>query len=248
MPMNAINTRSAVLAAIVVIRHALDRRLGTSGAATRADTGVAESHHDREGERQPVCHHRLERRQYRDLQRRQHRRVRHRPGVVLVDTKLPGWGQPILDRIKTVTDKPITTIINTHTHDDHTGSNDFFGASVETIVHENTRTNMTRMDAFKGAKATVRAEENLQRQIVARQRQGSGRPPLLRCRPYQRRYVRGVPGASRHAHRRHVRVESAPLHRHVQRRQRRRPCRDARQSGLDDSRTSTPSSPAIHRC
>jgi cyclase len=75
-------------------------------------------------------------------------------GVVLVDTKLPGWGQSILDRIKTVTDKPITTIINTHTHDDHTGSNDFFGASVETIVHENTRTNMSRMDAFKGAKAT----------------------------------------------------------------------------------------------
>ena len=75
-------------------------------------------------------------------------------GVVLVDTKLPGWGQAILDRIKTVTDKPITTIINTHTHGDHTGSNDFFGASVETIVHENTRTNMTRMDAFKGANAT----------------------------------------------------------------------------------------------
>ena len=74
-------------------------------------------------------------------------------GVILVDTKLPGWGQPILERIKTVTDKPVTTIINTHTHDDHVGSNDFFGASVETIVHENTRTNMTRMDAFKGTKA-----------------------------------------------------------------------------------------------
>lgn len=74
-------------------------------------------------------------------------------GVVIVDTKLPGWGQAIFDRIKTVTDKPVTTIINTHTHGDHTGSNDFFGASVETIVHENTRTNMANMDAFKGAKA-----------------------------------------------------------------------------------------------
>src|SRR5688572_11580105 len=74
-------------------------------------------------------------------------------GVVLVDTKLPGWGQPILERIKTVTGKPVTTIINTHTHDDHVGSNDFFGASVETIVHENTRANMTRMDAFKGTNA-----------------------------------------------------------------------------------------------
>ena len=74
-------------------------------------------------------------------------------GVVLVDTKLPNWGQPLLERIKSVTDKPVTTIINTHTHDDHTGSNDFFGASAEAIVHENTRANMARMDAFKGAKA-----------------------------------------------------------------------------------------------
>ena len=74
-------------------------------------------------------------------------------GVVIVDTKLPGWGQVILDRIKTVTNKPITTIINTHTHGDHTGSNEFFGTTVETIVHENTKTNMERMDAFKGEKA-----------------------------------------------------------------------------------------------
>ena len=47
-------------------------------------------------------------------------------GVVLVDTKTPGNGQAILDKVKTVTQKPITTIINTHTHADHTGSNDFF--------------------------------------------------------------------------------------------------------------------------
>ena len=63
-------------------------------AATGADTGVAESHHNREGERQPVCHHRLERRQYGHLQRRQHRGFATDRGVVLVDTKLPGWGQP----------------------------------------------------------------------------------------------------------------------------------------------------------
>src|SRR5687767_9760112 len=33
-------------------------------------------------------------------------------GVVLVDTKLPNHGQQLLDRIRSVTDKPITTIIN----------------------------------------------------------------------------------------------------------------------------------------
>jgi cyclase len=58
-------------------------------------------------------------------------------GVTLVDTKLPGFGPSTVDRIKTVTDKPITRIINTHAHGDHTGNNQAFGASVETIIHEN---------------------------------------------------------------------------------------------------------------
>lgn len=75
-------------------------------------------------------------------------------GVVLVDTKLAGWGQVILDKVKTVTDKPITTIINTHTHGDHTGSNSMFPATVDIVAHENTKANMEKMDAFKGDKAS----------------------------------------------------------------------------------------------
>ena len=71
-------------------------------------------------------------------------------GVTLVDDKLAGWGQAVLDKVKSVTDKPITRIINTHTHGDHTGNNGFFGASVEIVAQENTKTNMEKMDAFKG--------------------------------------------------------------------------------------------------
>ena len=74
-------------------------------------------------------------------------------GVVVVDTKLPGWGQAILDKIRTVTDKPVTMIINTHTHGDHTGSNEFFGATVDSVVQENTKANMSTMPAFSGDKA-----------------------------------------------------------------------------------------------
>jgi len=74
-------------------------------------------------------------------------------GVVLVDTKLPGWGPTILDRVKTVTNKPVTTIINTHSHNDHTGSNESFPASVDSVVHENTKVNMSKMDEFRGEKA-----------------------------------------------------------------------------------------------
>ena len=69
-------------------------------------------------------------------------------GVVLVDTKNPNNGQKILDKVKTVTDKPITHIINTHTHGDHVGSNAFFPAAVEIVTQENTAANMAKMKNF----------------------------------------------------------------------------------------------------
>jgi cyclase len=82
-------------------------------------------------------------------------------GVVLVDTMLPGAGRGILSQIKSVTDKPVTMIINTHTDYDHTGSNTEFPASVEFVAHEGTRANlardtcepMTNCAAFKGDNA-----------------------------------------------------------------------------------------------
>ena len=70
-------------------------------------------------------------------------------GVTVVDTKLAGWGQAMLDKIKTVTTKPVTTIINTHTHGDHTGNNNLFGTSVTVVAQDNTKANMEKMPAFK---------------------------------------------------------------------------------------------------
>lgn len=69
-------------------------------------------------------------------------------GVVLVDTKLANWGQAILDKVRTVSDKPITHIINTHTHGDHVGSNEFFAPSVEIVAQANTSVNMAKMKNF----------------------------------------------------------------------------------------------------
>src|SRR5687767_14122615 len=71
-------------------------------------------------------------------------------GVVVVDTKNPGWGQPILDRIKELSPKPVTTIINTHTHGDHVSGNVEFPATVDVVVQENTATNMKAMKAVTG--------------------------------------------------------------------------------------------------
>jgi cyclase len=72
-------------------------------------------------------------------------------GIVLVDTKLANNGQAILDQVKSVSDKPITHIINTHTHGDHNGSNQFFPATVEIVAHENTDANMKKMPVFQEA-------------------------------------------------------------------------------------------------
>ena len=75
-------------------------------------------------------------------------------GVLLVDTKLVKNGQAILEQVKKVTDKPVTYIVNTHTHGDHTGSNQEFPATVEIITQENTAANMKKMDVFKDAANT----------------------------------------------------------------------------------------------
>jgi len=79
-------------------------------------------------------------------------------GVVVVDTKNPGWGQPILDKIKTLTDKPVTTIINTHTHGDHVSGNVEFPPTVDVIVQENTKKYMEQMDPVYSAQPAAQQE------------------------------------------------------------------------------------------
>jgi len=70
-------------------------------------------------------------------------------GVAVVDAKNPGWGQPILDKIKELTSKPVSLLINTHTHGDHVSGNVEFPATIDIVVQENTKANMEKMDIFK---------------------------------------------------------------------------------------------------
>jgi glyoxylase-like metal-dependent hydrolase (beta-lactamase superfamily II) len=93
-------------------------------------------------------------------------------GVVLVDTKLAGWGQAIMDKIKTVTDKPVVEIINTH--GDHTGSNEYWHPSIEIVAHANTKANMEKMDAFKGDKAAYLPKHTFTDQLII----GSGKEEI----------------------------------------------------------------------
>jgi cyclase len=82
-------------------------------------------------------------------------------GVVVVDTKNPGWGQPLLDAIRKVTDKRVTTIINTHTHGDHVSGNVEFPAEVDVVTHVNTAANMKAMRPNSSAAPSATPPRNI---------------------------------------------------------------------------------------
>ncbi len=65
-------------------------------------------------------------------------------GVVLIDTKPPGWGAAVREVIEQVTDLPVTTIVNTHAHEEHAGSNAEFPDATTIVAHANARAAMLR--------------------------------------------------------------------------------------------------------
>ena len=63
--------------------------------------------------------------------------------VLLVDTGVtPALGRELVDGIKSITSKPIRTVVNTHFHYDHTDGNQVFGPDVQIIAHDYVRTAM----------------------------------------------------------------------------------------------------------
>ena len=129
--------RSMVLGMLLAARRAVARGQGVQPPA--ADAPKVDR--SREGEGQPLRD---------DAAAAATPRCSSPPtGVVVVDAKNPGWGQPILDKIKELTPKPITTLINTHTHGDHVSGNVSSPATVDFVAQENTKANMEKMAIFK---------------------------------------------------------------------------------------------------
>src|SRR3954454_21692585 len=66
-------------------------------------------------------------------------------GVILIDDKFPQDNPQIVAKVKSITDKPIRYVLNTHHHGDHTGGNPaLLAANAEIILHRNARTNMVK--------------------------------------------------------------------------------------------------------
>ncbi len=60
-------------------------------------------------------------------------------GIVLVDDQFAPLAPKIVTALKTLSDKPVRFVINTHVHGDHTGGNVIFGTTATIIAHINTR-------------------------------------------------------------------------------------------------------------
>ncbi len=60
-------------------------------------------------------------------------------GIVVVDDQYAPLAEKIQAALKSVTDKPVRFIINTHYHGDHTGGNAFFQRQAPVIAHDNVR-------------------------------------------------------------------------------------------------------------
>ena len=63
-------------------------------------------------------------------------------GVILIDDKFPQNTPEILAKVKSVSDKAVRYVVNTHHHGDHTGGNANLLGSTEIIGHRNNRANI----------------------------------------------------------------------------------------------------------
>lgn len=72
-------------------------------------------------------------------------------GVVVVDDQYEEVAQGIVDQIRSVTDRPIRYLVNTHYHGDHTGGNPVFVKFAEIVAHDRVRPRLLE------SPATIRA-------------------------------------------------------------------------------------------
>jgi len=93
-------------------------------------------------------------------------------GVIVIDDKFERDYADIMAKIKSLTDKPVKYVLNTHQHGDHTGSNSkMLAANVEIIAHKNARANMVALKMPGPARVTFTEETEVHlggKEVVAR--------------------------------------------------------------------------------
>jgi cyclase len=93
--------------------------------------------------------------------------------VMLVDAGItPAAARALLEDLRTITDKPVRWVVNTHFHYDHTAGNSVFGPDVEIIAHEYVRHAIQDLDVLHREPFKT-TQSNLPNQIESLQKQVS---------------------------------------------------------------------------
>ena len=129
-------------------------------------------------------------------------------GVVLVDDMFDRNHADILAQVKSITDKPLKYVINTHQHDDHAGGDMKMLPIAEVIAHKNARANLVHIrqpyyEDTPGHTDWPAAPHVLGRSVGVSRRQG-GPGEILRPRAHERRRDRLLSRPQGRAHRRSV--------------------------------------------
>jgi cyclase len=85
--------------------------------------------------------------------------VNDRDVVLVDDGTTPAAARAFLEDIKLISNKPVSAVVNTHFHYDHTDGNSVFGPDVEIIAHEYVRTailtfNVLDREPFRTSQST----------------------------------------------------------------------------------------------
>ncbi len=71
-------------------------------------------------------------------------------GIVIIDDQFAPLAPKIKEALKSISDKPVRFVLNTHYHGDHTGGNEVFGREGTIIAQENVRTRLAKGSTARG--------------------------------------------------------------------------------------------------
>ena len=122
--------------------------------------------------------------------------------VMIVDDHVsPAAAWVLLEEVKTLTKKPVTTVINTHFHFDHAHGNQIFDPTVQIIGHEFTRQmllgNPTTMPLYQNYITGAGPDRNTAQ--AHRRREGSCEGQTADAAPGDGEQLRLAEGAETHA-------------------------------------------------